>query len=76
MVTGNIQDVSGSDNGELFCTISDDKSLKVFDIVNFGKSAPVLRLYTVFVCNLKLHPHFLFSLISFQNHLRKYEPMI
>ncbi|KAK2181195.1 hypothetical protein NP493_407g04016 [Ridgeia piscesae] len=32
---GNIQDVSGSDNGELFCTISDDKSLKVFDIVNF-----------------------------------------
>ncbi len=38
MVAGNIQDVAGSDNGELFCTISDDKSLKVFDIVNFGKT--------------------------------------
>ena len=46
MVTGNIQDVSGSDNGELYCTISDDKSLKVFDIVNFGKSTLALRLYT------------------------------
>ena len=66
MVTGNIQDVSGSDNGELYCTISDDKSLKVFDIVNFGKSTPALRLYTVLVCNVKLHPQFLFSLISFK----------
>ena len=76
MVTGNIQDVSGSDNGELFCTISDDKSLKVFDIVNFGKSTPALRIYTVFVYHLKLHTHLSFSLISFQNDLRKYKPVI
>ena len=25
-----------SDNGELCCTISDDKSAKIFDVVNFG----------------------------------------
>ncbi|KAJ8305534.1 hypothetical protein KUTeg_016079 [Tegillarca granosa] len=32
---GNIQDMSVSGNGELCCTISDDKSAKVFDVVNF-----------------------------------------
>ena len=26
-----------SNNGELACTVSDDKSAKIFDIVNFGK---------------------------------------
>ena len=35
--SGNIQDLSASDNGELCATISDDKAMKVFDVVNFGK---------------------------------------
>ncbi|XP_041356823.1 peptidylprolyl isomerase domain and WD repeat-containing protein 1-like isoform X2 [Gigantopelta aegis] len=32
---GNIQDLAVSTNGEFCCTISDDKTAKVFDIVNF-----------------------------------------
>ncbi|XP_067678099.1 peptidylprolyl isomerase domain and WD repeat-containing protein 1-like [Haliotis asinina] len=32
---GNIQDMSVSNNGELCCTVSDDKTGKVFDVVNF-----------------------------------------
>lgn len=34
---GNIQDVTVNSSGSLLCTISNDKSLKVFDVVNFGK---------------------------------------
>lgn len=34
---GNIEDLSMSPNGEFCCTISDDKSAKVFDVINFGK---------------------------------------
>lgn len=33
---GNIQDVGVNSSGTLLCTISNDKSLKVFDVVNFG----------------------------------------
>lgn len=36
-ILGNIQDLGMSPNGEFCCTISDDKSAKVFDVVNFGK---------------------------------------
>lgn len=32
---GNIQDLAVSVNGEYCCTVSDDKSAKIFDIVNF-----------------------------------------
>ncbi|XP_014776144.1 peptidylprolyl isomerase domain and WD repeat-containing protein 1 [Octopus bimaculoides] len=32
---GNIEDVAASSNGEYYCTISNDKSVKVFDVVNF-----------------------------------------
>lgn len=32
---GCIEDLKASNNGELACTISDDKSSKVFDVVNF-----------------------------------------
>lgn len=28
-------------NGELACTISDDKIVKVFDVVNFGKNVVI-----------------------------------
>lgn len=34
---GNIQDVAVNAMGTLFCTISNDQSIKVFDVVNFGK---------------------------------------
>lgn len=33
---GNVEDLGMSDNGELCCTISDDRSAKIFDVVNFG----------------------------------------
>ena len=33
---GNIQDAGINSSGTLLCTISNDKSLKVFDVVNFG----------------------------------------
>ncbi|XP_045159087.2 peptidylprolyl isomerase domain and WD repeat-containing protein 1-like isoform X1 [Mercenaria mercenaria] len=32
---GSIEDMKVSNNGELACTVSDDKSSKVFDVVNF-----------------------------------------
>ena len=37
ILTGTIEDLSVSNNGELASTVSDDKSSKVFDVVNFGK---------------------------------------
>ena len=35
---GKILDVSVSPDGLLLCTTSEDKALKVFDVVNFGKT--------------------------------------
>ena len=35
--SGNIQDLAVSSNGEFCCTVSDDKTAKVFDVVNFGE---------------------------------------
>ena len=34
---GAIQDMAASCNGELCCTVADDKTMKVFDVVNFGQ---------------------------------------
>ena len=34
---GTIEDIAVSENGELCCTVSDDKTAKVFDIINFGE---------------------------------------
>ena len=34
--TGTIEDMNVSENGELCCSISDDKTAKVFDVINFG----------------------------------------
>ncbi len=36
--SGTIADMAVSNNGELCCTVSDDKTMKVFDVVNFGES--------------------------------------
>jgi len=36
MFTGPIYDLAVSVNGELASTVSDDKVVKVFDVVNFG----------------------------------------
>ena len=41
---GNIQDASINSSGTLLCTISNDKSLKVFDVVNFGNYESKLYL--------------------------------
>lgn len=35
---GNVQDVAVNSSGKLLCTLSNDKSLKVFDVVNFGNN--------------------------------------
>ena len=40
---GSIADMSASPNGELLATVAEDKALKVFDIVNFGKFYCILR---------------------------------
>ena len=37
-----------SNNGELACTISDDKSSKVFDVVNFGNISLILDVNEIF----------------------------
>ena len=37
--TGKVMGMSASSDGLLLCTISDDKSLKVFDVINFGKQS-------------------------------------
>jgi hypothetical protein len=34
---GTITDMRVSYDGQLCCTISDDKSMKIFDVENFGK---------------------------------------
>ncbi len=35
---GKILDMCVSPDGLLLCTSSDDKALKIFDVINFGKS--------------------------------------
>lgn len=41
---GTITDMRVSYDGQLCCTISDDKSMKIFDVENFGK-----QIFIVFV---------------------------
>ena len=36
-VSGGIKDISASASGELCCTVAEDKIMKVFDVINFGK---------------------------------------
>ena len=40
-LSGKIVDVAVSADGMLLCTTADDKSLKVFDVLNFGKYHPL-----------------------------------
>lgn len=53
---GNVEDLGMSDNGELCCTISDDRSAKIFDVVNFGmyktckQKSPYLEILTISSC--------------------------
>lgn len=46
---GNIQGLCTNHTGSLLCSVSNDKSIKVFDVINFGKVlttfASVLGLY-------------------------------
>ena len=46
--TGTIEDLAVSCNGELCCTVADDRTLKVFDVVSFGRQ-PSLRLTSCIV---------------------------
>ena len=39
MFSGAVIDLAMSPNGELCCTVSDDKTAKVFDVINFGEYA-------------------------------------
>ena len=53
VLEGNIEDLGMSDNGELCCTISDDKSAKIFDVVNFGlymslTAIKMMKLFEIF----------------------------
>lgn len=34
---GKVVDMATSSDGLLLCTVSDDKSMKVFDVINFGE---------------------------------------
>ena len=36
-ISGTIQDLSASSSGELCCSVADDKTMKVFDVINFGE---------------------------------------
>lgn len=38
--SGAINGLSISSDGELACTVGDDKTAKMFDIINFGESPP------------------------------------
>jgi WD40 repeat protein len=42
---GAIQDLAANSSGTFLCSISNDKSLKVFDVINFGKVTSC-KLYT------------------------------
>ena len=41
---GKVMGMSASSDGLLLCTVSDDKSLKVFDVVNFGKQFSLINM--------------------------------
>lgn len=47
---GSIEDMKASNNGELACTTSDDKSSKVFDVVNFDMINMLKLSYTPGCC--------------------------
>jgi hypothetical protein len=52
-------DVSVSPDGLLMCTTSEDKALKVFDVINFGelmKAAPLSNLHPL-VCSCRYDQH-------------------
>lgn len=46
---GPIMDMTVNYNGTLLCTVSTDKSLKVFDVINFGGYYVVFK-HSVFLC--------------------------
>ena len=46
--SGHVMDVAASYDGLYLCTIADDRSLKVFDVVNFGMC--VYLFYHMCVC--------------------------
>ena len=49
MFSGAVIDLAMSPNGELCCTVSDDKTAKVFDVINFGGSALFSGFFLYFI---------------------------
>eukprot|EP00105_Crassostrea_gigas_P002399 XP_011414911.1 PREDICTED: peptidylprolyl isomerase domain and WD repeat-containing protein 1 [Crassostrea gigas] len=47
---GNVEDLGMSDNGELCCTISDDRSAKIFDVVNFDMINMIKLTFAPLAC--------------------------
>ncbi len=43
--TGRINGMSVSADGLLLCTTSDDKALKIFDVINFGEHSHLQSVY-------------------------------
>ena len=60
---GTIHCIAASVDGQVMCSTAEDKSLKVFDVVNFGKnvySYSICSFWNIHVarCSCKLeHPH-------------------
>eukprot|EP01027_Heterolobosea_sp_BB2_P013890 GEZU01019990.1.p1 GENE.GEZU01019990.1~~GEZU01019990.1.p1 ORF type:complete len:344 (+),score=111.02 GEZU01019990.1:1094-2125(+) len=53
--TARITGVSSSADGQMLCTVSEDKQMKVFDIVNFDMINMISLGYTPSICEL-IHP--------------------
>lgn len=47
-----IQSMSTSCNGVHMCSVSIDKSMKIFDVINFGKYKNLLFLFKMFIKNI------------------------
>ncbi len=45
--TGRINGMSVSADGLLLCTTSDDKALKIFDVINFGEHSISMHYYSL-----------------------------
>ena len=42
---GNVQQLAANSSGTRLVSLSNDKSLKVFDVVNFGENLPSINMY-------------------------------
>ena len=64
LIVGKIESMAASCNGFLLSTTSDDKSLKIFDVINFGK-----KLQQQFCSNTLLCSHSYFAALTLSSSL-------